>query len=155
MGVEQLGESAGQKAEVVVALGGDDEQGLGRRRCVVEAVGGAVPAGKAVVAPKLFDVGGVFDLLNAAEGAAMGGKHGTASRMRTMFGVGPTLIATSIRQRSPDTTRRRISASSTPRLAPRNPCLDLGVTIARLRMSRATYVSLIQIHVDIVGILQI
>ena len=32
--------------------------------------------GEAFAALELFDVGGVFDLLAAVEGAAMGGKHG-------------------------------------------------------------------------------
>ena len=76
VGVEQLDESAGEDAEVVVALGGGDEQGLGRRGGVVEAVGGAVLAGEAFAAHELFDVGGVFDLLAPVEGAAMSGKHG-------------------------------------------------------------------------------
>ena len=76
VGVEQLDESAGEDAEVVVALGGGDEQGLGRGGGVVEAVGGAVLAGEAFVALEHFDVGGVFDLLAAVEGAPMGGKHG-------------------------------------------------------------------------------
>ena len=76
VGVEQLDESAGEDAEVVVALGGGDEQGLGRRGGVVEAVGGAVLAGEAFVALELFDVGGVFDLLAPVEGAAMSGEDG-------------------------------------------------------------------------------
>ena len=58
----------------MVALGGGDEQGLGRRGGVVEAVGGAVLAGEAFVALELFDVGGVLDLLAPVEGAAMGGE---------------------------------------------------------------------------------
>ena len=74
MGVEQLDESADEDAEVVVALGGGDEQGLGRRGGVVEAVGGAVLAGEAFVALELFDVGGVLDLLAPVEGAAMSGE---------------------------------------------------------------------------------
>ena len=74
VGVEQLDESTGEDAEVVVALGGGDEQGLGRRGGVVEAVGGAVLAGEAFAALELFDVDGVFDLLAAVEGAAMGGE---------------------------------------------------------------------------------
>ena len=76
VGVEQLDESADEDAEVVVALGGGDEQGLGRRGGVVEAVGGAVLAGETFVAFELFDVGGVLDLLAAVEGAGVGGKHG-------------------------------------------------------------------------------
>ena len=76
VGVEQLDESADEDAEVVVALGGGDEQGLGRGGGVVEAVGGAVLAGEAFVAFELFDVGGVLDLLAAVEGAGVGGKHG-------------------------------------------------------------------------------
>ena len=74
VGVEQLDESTGEDAEVVVALGGGDEQGLGRRGGVVEAVGGAVLAGEAFAALELFDVDGVFDLLAPVEGAAMGGE---------------------------------------------------------------------------------
>ena len=77
VGVEQLDESTGEDAEVVVALGGGDEQGLGRRGGVVEAVGGAVLAGETLVAFELFDVGGVLDLLAPVEGAAMGGEHGS------------------------------------------------------------------------------
>ena len=42
VGVEQLDEAAGEDAEVVIALGGGGEQGFGRRRGVVQAVGGAV-----------------------------------------------------------------------------------------------------------------
>ena len=76
VGVEQLDESADEDAEVVVALGGGDEQGLGRGGGVVEAVGGAVLAGETFVAFELFDVGGVLDLLAAVEGAGVGGKHG-------------------------------------------------------------------------------
>ena len=76
VGVEQLDESTDEDAEVVVALGGGDEQGLGRRGGVVEAVGGAVLAGETFVAFELFDVGGVLDLLAAVEGAGVGGKHG-------------------------------------------------------------------------------
>ena len=74
MGVEQLDESAGEDAEVVVALGGGDEQGFRRRGGVVEAVGGAVLAGESFVALELFDVGGVFDLLAPVERARMGGE---------------------------------------------------------------------------------
>ena len=76
VGVEQLDESAGEYAEVVVALGGGDEQGLGRWGGVVETVGGAVLAGGALVALEFFDVCGVFDLLAAVERARMGGEHG-------------------------------------------------------------------------------
>ena len=76
VGVEQLDESAGEDTEVVVAFGGSDEQRLGRGGGVVEAVGGAVLAGGALVAFELFDVGGVFDLLGAVERARMGGEHG-------------------------------------------------------------------------------
>ena len=75
VGVEQLDESAGEDAEVVVALGGGDEQRLGRGGGVVEAVGGAVLAGGALAAFELFDMGGVFDLLAAVERARMGGEH--------------------------------------------------------------------------------
>ena len=39
VGVEQLDESAGEDAEVAVALGGGGEQGFGGRRGVVETVG--------------------------------------------------------------------------------------------------------------------
>ena len=39
VGVEQLGEAAGEDAEVVSTLGGGEEQGLGRRGGVVEAIG--------------------------------------------------------------------------------------------------------------------
>ena len=74
MGVEQLDESAGEDAEVVVALGGGGEQGFRRRGGVVEAVGGAVLAGESFVALELFDVGGVFDLLAPVERARMGGE---------------------------------------------------------------------------------
>ena len=74
VGVEQLDESAGEDTEVVVTLGGGGEQGLGRGGGVVEAVGGAVLAGGALVALELFDVGGVFDLLGAVERAWMGGE---------------------------------------------------------------------------------
>ena len=76
MGVEQLDESADEDAEVVVALGGGDEQGLGRRGGVVEAVGGAVLAGETLVAFELFDVGGVLDLLAPVDRARMGGEDG-------------------------------------------------------------------------------
>ena len=69
VGVEQLDESTGEDAEVVVALGGGDEQGLGRRGGVVEAVGGAVLAGEAFAALELFDVDGVLDLLRLASEA--------------------------------------------------------------------------------------
>ena len=65
VGVEQLDESAGEDAEVVVTLGGGDEQGLGRGGGVVETVGGAVLAGGALVALERFDVCGIFDLLGA------------------------------------------------------------------------------------------
>ena len=74
VGVEQLDESAGEDAEVVVALGGGGEQGLGRWGGVVETVGGAVLAGGALVALERFDVCGVFDLLGAVERAWMGGE---------------------------------------------------------------------------------
>ena len=67
VGVEQFDESAGEDAEMVVALGGGGEQGFGGRGGVVEAVGGAVGAGGALVAFEGFDVGGVFDLLSSAE----------------------------------------------------------------------------------------
>ena len=67
-------ESAGEDTEVVVTLGGGDEQGLGRGGGVVEAVGGAVLAGGALVAFEFFDVCGVFDLLGALERAWMGGE---------------------------------------------------------------------------------
>ena len=77
LGVEQLDESAGEDAEVVVALGGGDEQRLGRGGGVVEAVGCAVLAGEALAAFEFFDMGGVFDLLAAVERAAMGGEHGS------------------------------------------------------------------------------
>ena len=60
---------------MVVALGGGDEQGLGRGGGVVETVGGAVLAGGALAAFELFDMGGVFDLLAAVERARMGGEH--------------------------------------------------------------------------------
>ena len=76
VGVEQLDESAGEYAEVVVALRSGDEQRLGRGGGVVEAVGGAVLAGGALAAFELFDMGGVFDLLAAVERARMGGEHG-------------------------------------------------------------------------------
>ena len=76
VGVEQLDESAGEDAEVVAALGGGDEQSLGRWGGVVETVGGAVLAGGALAAFELFDMGGVFDLLGAVERAAMGGEDG-------------------------------------------------------------------------------
>ena len=74
VGVEQLDESAGEDTEVVVTLGGGGEQGLGRGGGVVEAVGGAVLAGGALVALERFDVCGVFDLLAPVERAAMGGE---------------------------------------------------------------------------------
>ena len=75
VGVEQFDESAGEDAEMVVALRSGDEQGLGRWGGVVEAVGSAVLAGEALAAFELFDVCGVFDLLAAVERARMGGEH--------------------------------------------------------------------------------
>ena len=76
VGVEQLDESAGEDAEVVVALGGGGEQGFRRRGGVVEAVGGAVCAGESFFALECLDVSGVFDLLSTVEGARMGSEHG-------------------------------------------------------------------------------
>ena len=76
VGVEQLDESTGEDTEVVVTIGGGDEQGLGRWGGVVETVGGAVLSGGALVALEFFDVCGVFDLLGAVERAPMGGEHG-------------------------------------------------------------------------------
>ena len=75
VGVEQLDESAGEDAEVVVAFGGGGEQGFRRRGGVMEAVGGAVCAGESFLALKCFDVSGVFDLLSTVEGTAMSGEH--------------------------------------------------------------------------------
>ena len=43
---------------------------------MVEAVGGAVFAGEALVALEVFDVRGVFDLMGAVERARMDGEHG-------------------------------------------------------------------------------
>ena len=92
VGVEQLDESAGEYAEVVVALRSGDEQRLGRGGGVVEAVGGAVLAGGALAAFELFDMGGVFDLLAAVERARMGVASTTpASRMRTVLSVAETV----------------------------------------------------------------
>ena len=76
VGVEQLGEAAGEDPEVVAALRGDEEQGLGRRGGMMEAVGGAVLTGESLVALERLDVREVFDLLTAVEGTAMGGKDG-------------------------------------------------------------------------------
>ena len=61
VGVEQLDESAGEDAEVVVAFGGGGEQGFRRRGGVMEAVGGAVCT-ESFLALKCLDVSGVFDL---------------------------------------------------------------------------------------------
>ena len=42
----------------------------------MEAVGGAMLAGEALVAFERLDVGGVFDLASPVEGTPMGGEHG-------------------------------------------------------------------------------
>ena len=76
VGVEQLGEAAGEDPEVVAALRGDEEQGLGRRGGMMEAVGGAVLTGESLVALARLDMREVFDLLTAVEGTRMGGKDG-------------------------------------------------------------------------------
>ena len=76
VGVEQLGEAAGEDPEVVAALRGDEAQGLGRRGGMMEAVGGAVLTGESLVALERLDMREVFDLLAAVEGARMGGKDG-------------------------------------------------------------------------------
>ena len=75
VGVEQLDESAGEDAEVVVAFGGGGEQGFRRRGGVMEAVGGAVCTGESFLALKCLDVSGVFDLLSTVERARMGSEH--------------------------------------------------------------------------------
>ena len=66
-------------------MGGTFEQGLSTGRGVMEAVGGAVLTGGAFVFDEGLDVGGVFDLLAAVEGAWMLGDDVT--RIRDAHGI--------------------------------------------------------------------
>ena len=103
MGVEQLDESAGEYAEVVVALGGGDEQRLGRGGGVVEAVGGAVLAGGALAAFELFDMGGSSICWPRSNERGWVASTVAASRMRTVWSVAETVAG---RSSSPETRRR-------------------------------------------------
>ena len=76
VGVEQLDEATGEGAEVLASLSREEEQRLGRRGRVVEAVFGAVLAPLTFVRHQGLDVSGVFYLLAAVKGAGVRGEHG-------------------------------------------------------------------------------